>query len=111
MGVVAGISHNEFPKQYSYVGKKATVIFNYDNSNPVQGTIVRDDAEAPFRTIIQLEDGRFVLATECQYMVNKYIVDTEPVTTSEQVVESPVEALEEDELTLEVLQGKGSPAS
>jgi hypothetical protein len=31
------------------------------------GTIVRDDNEPPWRTIIRLDDGRVVLASECQY--------------------------------------------
>jgi len=67
MGVVSTIDHDKFPKQGSFKGRRCQVCFNYDLSGSVGGTIVRDDREAPFRTIIQLDDGRFVLATECQY--------------------------------------------
>jgi hypothetical protein len=31
------------------------------------GTIIRDDMEEPFRTIISLDDGRVILATECMH--------------------------------------------
>jgi hypothetical protein len=31
------------------------------------GTIIRDDREAPHLTIIQLDGGRVVMSTECQY--------------------------------------------
>lgn len=41
--------------------------FNYDASRSVMGTIVRDDHEAPWVTIIALDTGRVVLATECMH--------------------------------------------
>jgi hypothetical protein len=47
------------------------VCFNFDTSCTVRGTVVRDDAEEPGRMIIQLENGWFVLATECQYSFPK----------------------------------------
>ena len=31
------------------------------------GTIVRDDLEEPFETIIKLDNGRYLRAVECQY--------------------------------------------
>jgi len=67
MGVQANIDFNNFPKQSDLVGKITTVIFRYDTSNPLRGQIVRDDMETPWRTIILLENGRYVLGTECQY--------------------------------------------
>lgn len=66
MGVVATIDYDRFPKQGDWLGCRTRVCFNYQ-SQIVMGTIIRDDDEAPFLTIIRLDDGRFVLATECQY--------------------------------------------
>lgn len=31
------------------------------------GTIIRDDAEEPFETLIRLDDGRVIRAVECQW--------------------------------------------
>lgn len=70
MGVVDNISYDNFPKQGSYVGRPVSVCFNYDTSKTILGKIVRDDAEAPGLLIIQLDDGRFVLATECMYSLS-----------------------------------------
>ena len=67
MGVISTISFSEFPKQGMCKGKRVTVCFNYDTRNLIGGICVRDDAEEPYRTIFQLDDGRFVLATECQF--------------------------------------------
>jgi hypothetical protein len=33
----------------------------------LMGEVVRDDIEAPYIMIIRLDDGRHVLATECQW--------------------------------------------
>jgi len=62
-----GIEQDFFPKQSDSVGKETKVCFRFDTSLSIKGTIVRDDAEEPFQTIIKLLDGRFVLATECMY--------------------------------------------
>ena len=76
MGVVNTISFDKFPRQrhpdgiVSYgVGSRVRVCYNYDVSNWHLGTIVRDDAEEPFETIIQLDNGNFVRSTECQFSV------------------------------------------
>jgi hypothetical protein len=66
MGVVKGIGHTEWPKQGSYLHKRTEVLFKYVGPT-MMGTVVRDDAEAPHKTIIRLDDGRYVMATECQY--------------------------------------------
>ena len=71
MGCVKNISSDKFPKQGSHKGKTVDVCFNYDTSKLVQGTVIRDDDEDPWRTIISLNDGRVVLATECQYSLAK----------------------------------------
>lgn len=67
MGSHPNISATTFPLQSDMVGRPATVCFNYDTANARAGTIIRDDTEAPFETIIQLADGRCVRAVECQY--------------------------------------------
>lgn len=67
MGVVANVGFNRMPKQGPWLGKRTQVCFNYDTSKVVMGTIVRDDYEEPWVTIISLDDGRVVLASECQH--------------------------------------------
>lgn len=67
MGVVNNISIKKFPKQSDKLNKRTKVCFNYDTSNLIDGTIVRDDIESPYVTIIKLDDGRYVNSTECQY--------------------------------------------
>lgn len=61
------ISATEFPKQGKYINTRAEVVFGYDLSRRFGATIVRDDAESPGRMILRLDDGRYVLSTECQY--------------------------------------------
>lgn len=67
MGVCNTIGIEAFPKQGSFQGKAVSVCFHYDTSRRVHGKVVRDDIEEPFITIIKLTDGRYVLASECQY--------------------------------------------
>lgn len=69
MGYHPNISHNKFPKQGNWLHRKVKVCFNYDTdtNNLCFGTIVRDDMEEPFKSIIKLDDGRVILTTECQY--------------------------------------------
>jgi hypothetical protein len=67
MGYVDNITKTSFPKQGNFLGRKTKVCFRYDTDNFVCGKIVRDDTETPFITIMSLDDGRFVLATERQY--------------------------------------------
>ena len=74
MGTITTIGFNGFPQQYNVtdsanggVGRKVIVRFNNDTRETATGVIIRDDREAPFATIIQLSDGKIVLATECQY--------------------------------------------
>ena len=66
MGIMETIGYNKYPKQGQFLGKRTKVIFNYQDDE-IFGLIVRDDMEYPFRTIICLDDGRFILATECQF--------------------------------------------
>ncbi len=69
MGIVESISATGFPKQGKYLGMRTDVCFHYDTSRLVGGAVVRDDNAPPYLTIIRLDDGRHVLATECQYSV------------------------------------------
>jgi hypothetical protein len=70
MGVIEQIDFERYPRQGRHFNTPVQICFNYDSSRVIAGRIVRDDAEAPFLTIIQLADGRFVLATECQYSLD-----------------------------------------
>lgn len=56
-----------FPKQGAYVGRRVRVCFDFDTSEQVAGTVVRDDAEEPGELIIKLDNGRYVRSVECQY--------------------------------------------
>jgi len=67
MGEVSNVGFDRFPKQGKYKGRRVRVCFNYDASLEIMGTVIRDDAEEPGHLIIQLDDGRVVLATECMY--------------------------------------------
>ena len=67
MGTVSTIDYESFPKQGEWLGKRTTVCFKYDTSHQIGGVFVRDDAEEPGRAIIKLDDGRFVLTTECMH--------------------------------------------
>ena len=75
MGCIDTITYDKFPKQkdenYKYpefkVGSRVEVCYHYDASKCHYGTIVRDDLEEPFETIIKLDNGRYLRAVECQY--------------------------------------------
>jgi len=67
MGVVNGVSADEWPEQGDRLGCRALVCFNYDTSRTFPGVVVRDDMAEPYQTIIRLDDGRHVLGVECQW--------------------------------------------
>lgn len=70
MGVIKTITFDSFPKQNTGsfgVGTRVSVCYHYDTNKTHEGTIVRDDAEEPYETIIKLDNGRFLRSTECQY--------------------------------------------
>lgn len=67
MGVEKNIDLDHFPAQSDRIGGKVAVCFKYDTSKVVDGKLIRDDVEEPFISIIKLDDGRYVLSTECQY--------------------------------------------
>lgn len=67
MGCVDTIDAAKFPKQGAWVGMQVRVCFHYDTARTMPGLVVRDDAEEPGLMIIKLDDGRYVLSTECQW--------------------------------------------
>lgn len=67
MGVQAGINFDSFPNQGDWLGRRVKVIYEYDGSKAHYGEIIRDDSVEPYRTIIELDNGRILLATECQF--------------------------------------------
>ena len=69
MGCVENITAYKFPNQSQYVNRRCEVCFHYDTSLTIGGEIIRDDREEPFETLIKLDDGRTVRATECQYSI------------------------------------------
>lgn len=67
MGCEPNIGPDRWPRQGSFLGARVRVCFDYDTAKTWEGIVLRDDAEEPGRMIIQLDDGRVVLSTECQY--------------------------------------------
>ena len=76
MGCVKNITADTFPAQFDWVGGRVKVCFHYAPPD-VMGTIVRWDIEDPGVAIIKLDDGRFVLATECQHSAPVKAADTQ----------------------------------
>lgn len=67
MGVAANVGFSQFPRQGNMLGRRVNVCFQYDPTKTIDGVCVRNDMVEPFRTIFRLDDGRYVLASECQY--------------------------------------------
>jgi hypothetical protein len=61
------VNADRYPMQGRMLGRRVIVVFNYDTSAPLRGTVIRDDVSAPNRTVIQLDNGWVTLGTECQY--------------------------------------------
>lgn len=71
MGTVATITATSFPKQSRDLNRKVQVCFHYDTTRLLDAKIIRDDLDPPYLTIFQLDDGRVVMATECQYTLRR----------------------------------------
>lgn len=67
MGVHKNIKSDYFPKQGAMLGVAVQVCFHYNRSVSFLGKCVRDDVEEPHRTIFKLNNGTYVLASECHY--------------------------------------------
>lgn len=59
------MNFDKWPEQGSFIGRRVEVCFSYDTNKTLFGKVVRDDAEGV--TVIALDDGRYVLGSECQY--------------------------------------------
>tara|TARA_R110002124_G_scaffold55183_7_gene156316 strand:- start:632 stop:847 length:216 start_codon:yes stop_codon:yes gene_type:complete len=70
MGIHENVGFNTFPQQGADLGAKVIVAFAYDTRYTLAGVCVRNDIDEPGITIFHLEDGRFVLSTECQYRLD-----------------------------------------
>ena len=77
MGCVSTITAYKFPEQSSHVNRRCRVYFHYDTTKWIMGTVIRDDREEPFETLIRLDDGRMIRGSECQYSLNYGEVQTE----------------------------------
>ena len=67
MGCVETITIDRFPKQSKHLYERCEVIFHYNTSRKICGTVIRDDEEEPYETLIRLDDGRTIRGTECQF--------------------------------------------
>lgn len=67
MGYHKNIGPDRWPAQSVITGKRVVVIFNFDLSFQLEGTLVRDDTEEPDISIIMLDNGKALLTTECQF--------------------------------------------
>ena len=58
------INTEAYPKQYAEnIGSRVKIEFNGDRDQ-YYGTVIRDDAVEPFHTIIMLDDGRVIIASQ-----------------------------------------------
>ncbi len=63
-----GVDH--FPKQDpALLDKKVVVMLSFDSKRPQRGRIIRADAEPPNEVVIQMDNNRVVLGSECSYKV------------------------------------------
>ena len=63
------VNAEAYPKQYAEnIGSRVKVELPWDRDQHY-GTIIRDDSVEPFHTIIMLDDGRVIIAsqTSCRY--------------------------------------------
>lgn len=71
MGTIATITATQFPAQGPWLGRRVQVVFHHDTTQGCWGVCVRDDVEAPWQAIFQLDDGRVVLEGECQFSLHE----------------------------------------
>lgn len=67
MGCHKNIGYDKFPEQGPHNGQRVKVCFNFNTERTISGVCVRDDIEDPGLSLFQLDDGRVVSGTECQY--------------------------------------------
>lgn len=71
MGCVSWINIDRYPKQSDDLYNRVEVCFFFDVSRTIGGTIIRDDRDEPYETIIRLDDGRVIRGAECQYSIQR----------------------------------------
>jgi hypothetical protein len=49
------------------LNKKVIVMLSFDSTKPLRGTVLRADAMPPNEVVIQLDDKRIVLGSECSF--------------------------------------------
>ncbi|MFQ3260541.1 hypothetical protein [Reinekea sp.] len=61
---------DKYPDQdNTLLNKKVVVMLGYDSKRPQRGRVLRADASAPSEVVIQLDDKRIVLGSECSFKV------------------------------------------
>lgn len=51
----------------SILNRKVVVMLGFESKRPLRGTVLRADAIPPNEVVIQLDDQRIVLGSECSY--------------------------------------------
>lgn len=70
MGMHPNVYIGNLPKQTDLVDADVEVSFRQDLNKSVTGSIVRSDADAPFRTLIELHEGGFIVdSSECVFRI------------------------------------------
>ena len=61
---------DQFPSQDpKLLHKKVVVMLSFDSKKPQRGTVLRADTTPPHEVVIQLDDKRIVLGSECSFKV------------------------------------------
>lgn len=61
---------DEYPEQdVKLINKKVVVMLQFNSKIPLRGTVLRADAAPPNEVVIQLDDKRIVLGSECSFKV------------------------------------------
>lgn len=67
MARVPNVSFDEYPAQANIVSRRVVVYYDKDKTKFHYGTIVRADRQAPYETLIALDNGHYVRSAECRF--------------------------------------------
>lgn len=68
MGIEKYVKSGVFPKQNSYLlNRSVEICIECNDAGMTKGKIVRADIEEPYVIIIHLENGQYVLGSECRF--------------------------------------------
>ena len=67
MSRVPNVSFDEYPVQANISTRRVVVYYDNDKTKCHYGTIVRADRQAPYETLIALDNGHFVRSAECRF--------------------------------------------